>query len=94
MSLRLDRGPYRRRRIIRRLKRLLVEMRFPREMVDAILTKRAADVRLFYMISIFSLLISTLLMAWINMSLLNSLITTAIFYAFAGRVTEIKDEDW
>ena len=45
--------------------------------VDAILSRKVADVRLFYTASIFMLLVSSLLMVWINQTLLNGLITTA-----------------
>ena len=50
--------------------------------VDAILSRKVADVRLFYTASIFMLLVSSLLMVWINQTLLNGLITTLIFGGF------------
>ena len=52
------------------------------ESVDAILTRKGADVRLVYTASVFTLLVSSLLMVWINMSVLNSLITTVVFCVF------------
>ena len=51
--------------------------------VDRILSSRVAAVRLFYLASIASLLASSLLMVWINMSVLNSVLTTAIVGFFA-----------
>jgi hypothetical protein len=50
---------------------------------DAILSAKVEDVRIFYTASIASLLISSLLMVWINQTFLNSAITTVTFYAFA-----------
>ena len=49
---------------------------------DAILTRKVADIRLFYLAAIGGLLVSSLFMVWINMSITNTAITMIIFYAF------------
>lgn len=53
-------------------------------LVDSILSQKVADVRLLYTVSIFTLLISSLLMVWINQSILNAVITTFVFYTFVA----------
>ena len=54
------------------------------ELIDLILQQKVADVRLLYTLSIFMLLVSALLMVWINQSLLNAVITTCVFFFFVS----------